>query len=108
MGLKIKTGLLLCLMSAAVCSCLAAYRSMHASASAMPEEIYAQFMDSAPIAEYYLRDSGGHVAVFSFRNVHFHRDGAADVMTVCLRAVSAGSHRRADRHAHRDGLPAHS
>ena len=47
MGLKIKTGLLLCLMSAAVCSCLAAYRSMHFSSSAVPEEIYAQFMDSA-------------------------------------------------------------
>ena len=67
MGLKIKTGLLLCLMSAAVCSCLAAYRSMHFSSSAVPEEIYAQFMDSAPLAEYYLRDSGGHVAVFSSR-----------------------------------------
>ena len=39
MGLKIKTGLLLCLMSAAVCSCLAAYRSMHFSSSAVPEEI---------------------------------------------------------------------
>ena len=62
MGLKIKTGLLLCLMSAAVCSCLAAYRSMHFSSSAVPEEIYAQFMDSASLAEYYLRDSGGHVA----------------------------------------------
>ena len=36
MGLKIKTGLLLCLMSAAVCSCLAAYRSMHFSSSAVP------------------------------------------------------------------------
>ena len=84
MGLKIKTGLLLCLMSAAVCSCLAAYRSMHFSSSAVPEEIYAQFMDSAPLAEYYLRDSGGHVAVFSSR-----RD-------------------KTPRHAHRDGLPAYS
>ena len=27
--------------------CLAAYRSMHFSSSAVPEEIYAQFMDSA-------------------------------------------------------------
>lgn len=85
MGLKIKTGLLLCLMSAAVCSCLAAYRSMHFSSSAVPEEIYAQFMDSAPLAEYYLRDSSGHVAVFSSR-----RDKTPLAVT-----------------PDRDGLPAH-
>ena len=99
MGLKIKTGLLLCLMSAAVCSCLAAYRSMHFSSSAVPEEIYAQFMDSAPLAEYYLRDSSGHVAVFSSR-----RDktplAVTPIETACLRT--------ADRAMLRGGIPVES
>lgn len=99
MGLKIKTGLLLCLMSAAICSCLAAYRSMHASSSAVPEEIYAQFMDGAELAEYYLRDSGGHVAVFSSR-----RDKTpltvTPIETYCLRT--------ADRAMLRGGIPVES
>ena len=88
MGLKIKTGLLLCLMSAAVCSCLAAYRSMHFSSSAVPEEIYAQFMDSAPLAEYYLRDSGGHVAVFSSRSRPSRRPACVQPTARCCAAAS--------------------
>ena len=95
MGLKIKTGLLLCLMSAAVCSCLAAYRSMHFSSSAVPEEIYAQFMDSAPLAEYYLRDSSGHVAVRDKTPL-----AVTPIETACLRT--------ADRAMLRGGIPVES
>ena len=100
MGLKIKTGLLLCLMSAAVCSCLAAYRSMHFSSSAVPEEIYAQFMDSASLAEYYLRDSGGHVAVFSSRRGNKTPLAVTPIETACLRT--------ADRAMLRGGIPVES
>ena len=99
MGLKIKTGLLLCLMSAAVCSCLAAYRSMHFSSSAVPEEIYAQFMDGAPLAEYYLRDSGGHVAVFSSRR---------DKTPLTVTPIETACLRTADRAMLRGGIPVES
>ena len=95
MGLKIKTGLLLCLMSAAVCSC----RSMHFSSSAVPEEIYAQFMDSAPLAEYYLRDSGGHVAVFSSRR---------DKTPLTVTPIETACLRTADRAMLRGGIPVES
>ena len=64
MATRIKAAILLCLMSAAAYSVCGAYRSMHRpEQNSLPEELSARFTSEAQ-AEYYLRDSEGHVAVF--------------------------------------------
>ena len=67
MGIRIKAAILLCLLSAAAYSVFGAYESMQRSSSkAMSAELSAGFAD--PIkAEYFLRDSGGYVAVYEGR-----------------------------------------
>ena len=80
--MKIKTALLLCLMSAAALSLCGAYRSLHRVAGPIvPEEVAARFVGREEGAEYFLRESGGYVAVFAgrpgARARHRDRDGAA-------------------------------
>ncbi len=67
MGMRIKAAVLLCLLSASAYSVCGAYRSIHRSTdTALPEELSARF-DSGAEAQYYLRDSGGYIAVFESR-----------------------------------------
>ena len=67
MGTRIKAAVLLCLMSAAAYSVCGAYQSMHRSTqNALPEELSARF-ESSGEAEYFLRESGGYIAVFETR-----------------------------------------
>lgn len=66
MGMKIRIGLLVCLMVAAAAAGVGAYRSINrGSALAVPEEVYARFKADEAGAEYYLRSCGGYVAVYS-------------------------------------------
>ena len=97
MRLKIRIGLLLCLMSAAVISCCAAYRSMHrVSAGAVPEEVYAQFMLGDDSAEYNLRDRNGRVADYA---------GRRDKSPLSVTAIETAGLRSADRAMLRGGIP---
>lgn len=66
MGLKIRVGLLICLVAAAAMTGYSAYSSIRHSASyAVPEEVYAQFKGCESNAEFYLRSCNGYVAVYS-------------------------------------------
>ncbi len=66
MKTKIRAGLLICLVIAAVFSAYGAYGSIHrGSAGAVPQELYAKFKSSEGSAEYYLRSLNGYVAVYS-------------------------------------------
>ena len=63
-----RVALLLCLASAAVLSVCGAYRSLHRGQSdLLPEDISAQFSGREDTAEFFLRESGGYIAVFSGR-----------------------------------------
>ncbi len=64
--MKIRAALLLCLMSAAALSLCGAYRSLNrAPLPTLPEEVAARFVGREDGAEYFLREYGGYVAVFS-------------------------------------------
>lgn len=63
--MKIKAVLLLCLMSAAALALCGAWKSLHRlGAPALPEEVAARFVGREEEAAYFLRESGGYVAVF--------------------------------------------
>lgn len=64
--MKIKTALLLCLMSAAALSLCGAWRSLHRiTGPILPEEVAARFVGREADAEYFLRENDGYIAVFS-------------------------------------------
>jgi len=96
MGMRIKAAVLLCLLSASAYSVCGAYRSIHRHAdAALPEELSARF-ESDTEAEYYLRDSGGYIAVFESRR-------AREPLSVT--AIETGVLRDTDRLLLSRGIP---
>jgi hypothetical protein len=96
--MKIKAALLLCLMSAAALSLTGAYRSLHRVAGPiLPEEVAARFVGRESDAAYFLRDSGGYIAVFE-------ADRSREPVRVT--AIETSRLRAADRLLLRDGIPA--
>ena len=68
MLMKLKTALLLCLMSAAALSVCGAYRSLHrVGGPSLPEEVAARFVGREEDAAFFLREQEGYVAVFAGR-----------------------------------------
>ena len=96
--MKIKTALLLCLMSAAALSVCGAWRSLHRiTGPILPEEVAARFVGREADAEFFLRDAGGYVAVFSDRR-------SREPLKVT--PIETNRLRRTDRLLLRDGIPA--
>ena len=96
--MRIKTALLLCLMSAAALSICEAYRSLHrVSGPIVPEEVAARFVGCEEGAAYFLRDSGGYVAVFSGRRAR---------EPVRITGIETARLRTADRLLLKKGIPA--
>ena len=96
MGTKIKAGILLCLLSAAAYSVLGAYRSIdRASSSQLPEELRSR-IEAVADAEFYLRESGGYVAVFETRRAK---------TPLSVTGIETSVLRRADRLLLSRGIP---
>ena len=96
--MRIKTALLLCLMSRAALSSCGAYRSLHrVGGPVIPEEVAARFVGREEGAAYFLRDSGGYVAVFPGRR-------AREPMRVT--GIETARLRAADRLLLKKGIPA--
>lgn len=96
MGIRIKAALLLCLLSAAAYSVFGAYESMHRNSSAaVTAELSSRFADPKS-AEYFLRDSGGYVAVY---------DGRLARTPVTVTAIETSALRDADRELLARGIP---
>ena len=95
--MKLKVALLLCLMSAAAFSVSGAYRSLHrVTAQAVPAEIAARFAGRESDAQYFLRDAGGHVAVYG---------GKREREPLTVTAIETSGLRAADRLLLRSGIP---
>ena len=95
--MRIKPALLLCLMSLAALSVCGAYRSLHrVSGPIVPEEVAARFVGREEGAAFFLRDSGGYVAVFSGRR-------AREPMRIT--EIETSRLRTADRLLLRKGIP---
>ena len=96
--MKIKTALLLCLMSAAALSVCGAWRSLHRiTGPILPEEVVARFVGREADAEFFLRDAGGYVAVFSGRRTK---------EPVRITGIETARLRTADRVLLKKGIPA--
>ena len=96
--MKIKTALLLCLMSLAALSVCGAYRSLHrVSGPILPEELAARFVGREDGAAFFLRDSGGYIAVFSGRGTR---------EPVHITGIETARLRSADRLLLKKGIPA--
>ena len=96
--MKIKTALLLCLMSAAALALCGAYRSLHhISGPILPEEVAARFVGREASAEYFLRESDGYIAVFS---------GRRSREPVQVTGIETQRLRATDRLLLKDGIPA--
>ena len=68
MGLRIRIGLLICLAMGAVFTGMEAVRTLRPEKSeVIPETVYAQYGERAENAEFFLRSSGGSVAVYRSR-----------------------------------------
>ena len=97
MGMKQRSALLSLLMLTAVLSVCMAYRSIRRVAdSELPEEIYQQLMSRHADAEFYLRESGGHVAVFA---------GNKGRAPVTVTEIETALLRDADRALLENGIP---
>ena len=95
--MKIKTALLLCLMSAAALALCGAYRSLHhISGPLLPEEVAARFVGREANAEYFLRESDGYIAVFS---------GRRSREPVQVTGIETQRLRATDRLLLKDGIP---
>jgi len=96
--MKLKIALLLCLMSTAALSVCGAWRSLHRiTGPVLPEEVQARFVGREANAEYFLRDSGGYIAVFS---------GKRSREPLRLTRIETSRLRDTDRLLLRDGIPA--
>ena len=68
MKLRLRMALLMCLMAAAVFTGAEAWRGLRpVRESKLPAELYAPFAAGAATAEFFLRQSGDYVGVFSGR-----------------------------------------
>ncbi len=96
--MKIKTALLLCLMSAAALSLCGAWRSLHRiTGPILPEEVAARFVGREADAAYFLREADGYVAVYSDRR-------SREPLRVT--PIETARLRQTDRLLLRDGIPA--
>ena len=96
--MKLKTALLLCLMSAAALSVCGAWRTLNrVGGPVVPEEVAARFVGREEGAEYFLRESGGYVAVFA---------GRREREPLRVTAIEAARLRKADRLLLQKGIPA--
>lgn len=96
--MKIKTALLLCLMSAAALSLCGAYRSLHrVTGPILPEEVAARFVGREADAEYFLREADGYVAVYA---------GRRSREPVQVTGIETARLRSTDRLLLKDGIPA--
>ena len=97
MGLKIRVGLLLCLLSAAILSSMEAYRILQPTTkSLLPEEIYAEYAAKSDKAQFFLKDCDGYVAIYKER-----RDNSPMTVT----AIEVSCLRGADRAMIEAGIP---
>ena len=95
--MKIRAALLLCLMSAAALSLCGAYRSLNRSGvPTLPEEVAARFVGLEDGAAYFLRDSGGYVAVYA-------KGRSREPLSVT--AIETAGLRRTDRLLLSEGIP---
>lgn len=97
MGLRIRIGLLVCLAMAAVFTGAEAVKTLRPEkADTVPETVYAQYGERADSAEFYLRSSGGYVAVYA---------GQRDREPVTVTAIEVSGLRGADRAMLEKGIP---
>ena len=95
--MKLKTGLLLCLMAAAALSVSSAWQSLNRGVgAALPEEVAARFVGRENSAAYFLRDTDGYVAVYGSR-----REREALAVT----GIETARLRAADRLLLKKGIP---
>lgn len=98
MMMKIKTALLLCLMSAAALALCGAYRSLQRiGGPSLPEEVAARFVGRDEDAAFFLREAEGYVAVFTDRR---------EREPVRRTQIEADGLRAADRLLLQKGIPA--
>ncbi len=98
MLMKLKTALLLCLMSAAALALCGAYRSLRPfGAPTLPEEVTARFVGRDEDAAFFLREEDGYVAVFSDRR---------ERESLRRTEIEAAGLRAADRLLLQKGIPA--
>ena len=91
MGLRIKIGLLICLAMGAVFTGMEAVKTLrHEKAEVIPETVYAQYGERAENAEFFLRSSGGYVAVYT---------GQKEKEPVTVTAISAAQTARCSKRA---------
>jgi len=97
MRLKLKIALLLCLMAAAAMSAAEAWRTLRVEKGrGVPQEIYAQLLEKEDGAEFYLRESGGFVAVY---------EGKRERSPMTVTGIETSVLRRADRAMLELGIP---
>lgn len=97
MGLRIRIGLLVCLSLAAVFTGMEALKTLRPpTADALPETVYAKFGERSESAEFYLKSSGGYVAVFA---------GQREREPVTVTAIEVSGLRAADRAMLERGIP---
>lgn len=97
MLLKIKAALLLCLMAAAALTASEAWRTLKVDkAKGVPGEIYEKILSDGEEAEYFLRESGGFVAVFR---------GEKDKTPMTVTGIETSVLRKADRAMLELGIP---
>ena len=95
--MKIRAALLLCLMSAAALTLCGAYRSLNrAPLPTLPEEVAARFVGREDGAEYFLRESGGYVAVYA---------GGRGKDPLQVTGIETVNLRRTDRLLLKQGIP---
>ena len=91
MGLRIRIGLLICLAMGAVFTGMEAVRTLRPEKSeVIPETVYAQY------GEFFLRSSGGYVAVYT---------GQKEKEPVTVTAIEVSNLRGADRAMLEKGIP---
>lgn len=97
MRLKLRIALLMCLAAAAVYMGGEAWRSLRpASDSLLPEEVYERYLAGEDMARFYLRDSGGYVAVY---------ERARDKTPMLVTDIELSCLRSADRAMVESGIP---
>lgn len=97
MGLRLRMALLMGLAAAAVFLGAEAWRGLQpVRKNELPEELYARFAARADTAEFYLRGSGGYVAVFT---------DARDREPVTVTGIELTGLRSVDRAMVEEGIP---
>lgn len=97
MGTRLKIALLMGVAAAAVYTGAEAYRTIRpAEEDDLPRELYASYEAKADIAQFFLKDSGGYVAIYDKARGHTPL-AVTDIELDCLR--------KADKAMVRAGLP---